>query len=112
MRTDYTSHQSAEVISGDVSSHEVEFEIGLTCTAPYYPGHFDPRFGGEPPSGPEFDMTTIAVLVPRVNRKSGQGPYEDALDITWSQFAAIVGEEGAEKLFNDACTDAAENGDF
>lgn len=111
MRADYVSHQSAETVSGD-NSHEIEFEISLVCTAPYDPGFFDPRFGGEPPSGPEFDIDTIAVLVPRVNQKPDQGPYENALALTWSQFAAIVGEEGASKLFDDACLDAAENGDF
>lgn len=111
MRTDYVSHQSAEVLCSD-TSHEVEFEISLTCTAPYFPGSFDPYHGGEPPSGPEFEIDTIAVLVPRVNRKPDQELYENALALTWSQFAAIMGEDGANKLFDDACTDAAENGDF
>lgn len=111
MRADYVSYQSAEIVLKD-SAHEIEFEISLICTAPYHPGYFDPRFGGEPPSGPEFEIDTIAFLIPRVNRKPDQELYENALALTWSQFAAIMGEDGANKLFDDARTDAAENGDF
>lgn len=111
MTDDYTSTQSVEVLSGD-SYNETVFTIGLKCTAPYFPGSFDPYHGGEPPSGPEFEMTTIYVMVLRVNRRMDQSVYDTPLELNWNQFVALVGEETAEKLFNDACIDAAENGGF
>ena len=111
MSTDFTSIQTFEVVTSD-AGHEPAFEIGLTCTAPYFPGSFDPRYGGEPPSGPEFEVTTITVAVPRVNKKTGESELEAPLQLTWAQFSALVGEEIAEDLFERACQDAADNGDF
>lgn len=102
-RTDYEAVVSIELpVATEDEYEEVEFTIGLECTEPYRPGYFDPRWGGEPPSGPEFDMTFITREVP-----DGK-----PLDLTWEQFEAMVGEEQADKLFEDACIQAAENGDF
>lgn len=112
MRTDYESTQTVEILGPDESYNESEFVIGLRCTADSYPGYFDPRFGGEPSSGPEFEPTTIHVPVRRVNRREGQSEFVNPLELSWEQFVAVVGEEVADKMFDRACDDAAENGGF
>lgn len=112
MRTDYESTQSFEVCGPEDSYNETEVTIGLECTVPYSPGYFDPRWGGEPPSGPEFDVTSIVVAVLKVNYKGEIEGYEEPLNLTYRQFEALVGREVAEKLVERAETDAAENGDF
>ena len=112
MRTDFESTQSFEVCGPEDSYNETEVVIGLECTAPYSPGYFDPRWGGEPPSGPEFDVTTITVTVPRVNYKGEIEGYDDPLNLSYRQFEALVGREVADKLTERAITAAVESGDF
>lgn len=110
MRTDYESLQSVEVVTRE-GYQETEFTIGLECFAPSSPG-FDGWRGGEPPAGAEFEMTTISVAVPRVNRQAGESEFLDPLELTWDHFVALVGEDNAKFLFAEAVTDANENGAF
>ena len=112
MRTDYESIQSFEVCGPDDSYNETEVTIGLECTAASFPGCFDPRWGGEPPSGPEFDVTSITVDVPVVNYKGEVTGHETPLSLTYNQFRALVGQEVCNKLVERAEIDAAENGSF
>ena len=111
MRTDYESKQSVEITSGD-GYNETVFSIGLKCTASSYAGSFDPSVAGEPPSGPEFEVTTIQVMAPRVNRGSPTGALDFVLDLNWDQFVAVVGEEIAQNLYERAIDEAAESGEF
>jgi len=116
MRTDYESKQYVEIVIDDDGHwqryNETEFLFCLQCTAHSYAGCFDPRVGGEPPSGPEFEVTSILVLVPKVNQKSVRVEFEAPFDLSWSQFVALVGEEIADHLYERAYEEAAETGDF
>jgi hypothetical protein len=114
MRTDFVSDQFVEVSAKGEIYTETVFEIGLHCTAKYVPGHFDPYDGGYPPEGPEFEVTTIEVKVPKVNYRAGlsKGRFLSPLTLTYEQFLAIVGLEIGEKLINDAMSEAAETGEF
>ena len=111
MRTDYESLQCVEVMTRE-GYQETEFTISLICTASSLPGSIDPLWGGEPPAGAEFELTTITVAVPRVNRQPNESEFVDPLELTWDHFVALVGEESAEFLFTEAVTDANENGGF
>lgn len=111
MRTDFESKQSVEILWGDEATETI-FEIGLKCMAASHPGNFNPIDGGEPPSGPEFDVTTITVSVPRVNRDRRGGDFLPPLVLTYEQFLAIVGEDIGERMIAEAVFDAAEKGDF
>lgn len=104
MQTDYESKQTVEIVTGD-HSHEVEFIVGLRCISRSYPGCFDPRTGGEPPEGPEFDYATIQVCAELVKG-------EVTIDLTPNQLVALVGPEIEDHLFDVACIEAAETGDF
>ena len=111
MRTDYESLQCVEVMTRE-GYQETEFTISLICTAPSFPGSFEPRYGGEPPAGAEFELTTITVMVPRVNRQPNESEFVVPLELTWNQFVALIGKESADFLFAEAITDANENGGF
>lgn len=102
MRTDFEATVSVEVPLLNDGYIERIFIIGLHCIAASFPGFFDPRWGGEPPSGPEFEPTYITWSLP--NSKN--------LELSWKQFEAVVGSDQADKLFEDACIQAAEEGDF
>ena len=111
MQTDFESKQSIEVLWGGEATETV-FEIGLKCTAPSFAGYFDSRVGGEPPSGPEFDVTTIEVVVPRVNPTEYDHPVLSVISLEYDQFIAVVGREIGKKIIDRAMNDAAEKGDF
>lgn len=111
MQTVYESKQSVEITSGD-RYNETVFSIGLRCTASSFAECFDPRFGGEPPSGPEFEVTTIQVLSENVKHKEGPAHYLSLLELHPTQFEALVGEEIAEHLYERAFEEAAESGEF
>lgn len=111
MQTMYESKQSVEITSGD-GYNETVFSIGLKCTASSFAGSFDPRFGGEPPSGPEFEVTTIQVLAPRVNRGETARTLHSLMEMNWNQFVALLGEEIAEHLYEKAIEEAADSGEF
>lgn len=111
MNTDYESTQSVEVYGPEGTGGEVSFTIGLTCTAKSFAGCFDPRIGGEPPSGPEFDLTTVAFDVAVVNYKGGV-IRRDTMHLSYDMFAAVVGREVADKVIERAEIEAAETGDF
>lgn len=112
MRTDYESTQAVEVYGPGDTSHDLEFVIGLCCTAPSFSGCFNPFDGGEPPSGPEFDLTTISFSVPIVNYKGEIVGQLNPLVLTYPQFEAVVGWKTAEVLVEKAMEEAAEKGDF
>jgi hypothetical protein len=112
MRTDFESTHMVEMFGPDDSSNQFEFTIGLECVSPSFHGFFDPRVGGEPPSGPEFEVTTIAVPVPKVNYKGVVDGHEIELHLTYNQFCAIVGQEICEKIVDQAMYRATESGDF
>jgi len=111
MQTAYESRQSVEITSGD-GYNETVFSIGLKCTASSYAGCFDPRVAGEPPSGPEFEVTTIQVLADAVKHKAGPIMQFSVLDLEPKQFEALVGEEIANYLYERAMEEAAESGEF
>lgn len=112
MRTDFTSEQSVEVVTGN-ASHEPVFMIGLHCTAWSTHGFFDHISGAaEPPCGPEFELTSIAVSVPVVNPVTREVVSRRQLNLTWDEFMALVGEDIANELLDKAEEDAAENGGF
>ena len=112
MKTDYESNQYVEMIGPDEAGFEATFTIGLMCTANSSPGSFNPMDGGYPPEGPEFEVYTIQVDVPKVNPKEGEWPFEAQLILSYSQLRAIVGEEIADKLIDRAIEEACETGDF
>ena len=111
MRTDFESTQSVQVYGPDDTGGEVSFTVGLQCTAGSFAGSFDPRWGGEPPSGPEFDVTSITVTVEKVNWK-GEVQSTSTLELTCDQLAAVYGREVADKVLDDAMQDAADSGEF
>lgn len=108
---DHTSKQSVQVVFGKCF-HELQIELGLEYTAGYDPGFFHPDFGGEPPSGPEFEIETIQVQVVVVNLHSGEPERRPPLDLDWYQLIALVGQDIASNLFDEACNEAAESGEF
>jgi hypothetical protein len=111
MRTDFESTQYFEVSGPDDSYHETECVVGVACTAQGYPSSFDPRFGGDPGAGPEFDVVNVTFDVTRVNYK-GDVTSTDTLTLDYWQFRAVVGEEVCEKVIDAAFQDAADSGDF
>lgn len=103
MRTDYETDVFVDLPTGDGDElEEVRFTIGLQCTAASFAGCFDPRWGGEPPSGPEFEVTYIAR----------EQPDGKSADLSWDDFENLVGRTEADGLFDVACERAAETGEF
>lgn len=111
MHTAFESRQSVEITSED-GYNETVFSIGLKCTASSYAGCLDPSVAGEPPSGPEFEVTTIQVLSEAVKREAGPASQFSVLDLEPKQFEALVGEEIAQNLYDRAMEEAAESGEF
>lgn len=111
MQTAFESRQAVEITSDD-QYNETVFSIGLRCTASSYAGCFDPSVAGEPPSGPEFEITTIQVLSPNVKHEVGPASQFSVLDLEPKQFEALVGEEIANNLYDRAFEEAAESGEF
>lgn len=111
-QTDYISKQSVEILGPDDETFELVFEIGLMCTAPGFPGYFDPRVGGEPPSGPEFDISYISIDVPLFGSKLVDSKESRTLDLTYNQFAAIVGQDICDLLLSKAEDEATSTGEF
>jgi hypothetical protein len=107
MRTDFEAKVYAEINAAllwpdDNETVEVEFTIGLECTVPYQPSYFNPIYGGEPASGPEFEFTYISY----------ETPEGKSVNLTWLEWEALVGEDGARKLWEDAWVQAVESGEF
>lgn len=108
----FDSTQSVEIVSSE-NSHELEMTFEMRCTVGSFSGCFNPMTGyGEPPSGPEFEVESVTIQVPKVNYKGEVTGYADPLTLTWEQFTAIVGNDIADELFEDACEQAADSGDF
>lgn len=79
-------------------THEVEIVLFLTCTQGYSPGCFSWCGGGEPPSGPEFDLEDVFV---RLAERAAP-----MMRISWHALRVIFGDEVMYEVFQDAC-DAA-----
>lgn len=109
MRTDYTSTQTLE-FEVDENGYSVDIEIGLKCTVASFSGYFSPIDGGEPPHGPEFEVTTITVDVPPVNPYGKPGG--SSLELTYEQLCALFSQEVTDKLLDAAENEAAEKGGF
>lgn len=108
MRTDFESTQSLEIEGPDDSFGEPSIIIGFECTTRSDPGQMlGPAEHCYPPEGPEFELTTITVDVPKVN-----SPDMETLEFTYIQFCAVYGAEVADALIERATTDACENGGF
>src|SRR3546814_2344090 len=102
MRTDYTSTRTLEIETGD-NGHTVDIDIGLHCTVASFPGCFSPVHGGEPPHGPEFEVTTIAVEVPAVNTyRFGKPLPSSYFYLSYDHLCALYGSEAVDKLIEDA----------
>lgn len=112
MRTDYVSCQALEICGPEDTYNESEVTIGLECSASSSPGSYDPFDGGYPPEGPEFELTSISVDVPKVNSKTTPKELDKPLELSYTQFCAVYGEEVADALIECAITDACENGGF
>lgn len=109
MRTDFESTQSLEIEGPEDSFGEPSIIIGMECTARSDPGCVSgPPEHCYPPEGPEFELTTISVDVPKVNSKELEG----VLIFTYNQFCAVYGAEVADALIERATTDACENGGY
>jgi len=109
MRTDYESTQSLEIEGPDDSFGEPSITIGLQCSARSDPGQpFGPPENCYPPEGPEFELTTITVDVPKVNSPD----LDSVLVFSYIQFCAVYGVDVADALIECATTDACENGGF
>lgn len=111
MQTVFESRQAVEITDDD-RYNETVFSIGLKCVASSYAGCFDPSVAGEPPSGPEFEVTTIQVLAEAVKQEVGPASQFSVLDLEPKQFEALVGEEIAHNLYDRAMEEAAESGEF
>ena len=100
----HESSQCVEIIGADDLSREVEFSIAVECTARGCPAVMYMRNGdpGYPAEAPEFETSTIQIF------DSDGKPH----DITEAMFIIMMGDELAQKMLEDARTDAAENGDF
>ena len=82
----------------------------LECTEPFHPGHFDMHNGGEPPSGPEFDCLGLLIQREYDGDYIGINPLYDPW--TWGNACNFFGEKRLQAVFEDACEQAAETGDF
>lgn len=100
--SDYVSQQSMQVSTGS-ASHEVVVYVHLTCTVEGSPGFFNPATGGEPPSGPEFDVDRYVL--------QAEGDAPD-VEVPTLVFPHVFGVEVEEQIFEAACEEAAETGDF
>ena len=100
---DFIAHVSAEIPVGtdhdEVEYQEIEFSIGLECTHNSYPGSFSPIDGGSPPEAAEYEPVEIV---------------RDDTDevLTWGEFVALVGDQRAIKMLEDAFVKADESGEF
>ena len=103
---DYERTQCVEITLGDWC-YEAAFTIGLDCTSRSYPGS---RI--DPPEGAEFDISYVSLDVAKVNPRKGDPKFEKPLDLTISQFMALVGEEISNQLCDDAIQEAHESGRF
>lgn len=111
MQTTYESKQAVEITAGD-GYNETVFSIGLKCTASSYAGCYDPSVAGEPPSGPEFEVTTIQVLSDAVKYEVGSNAKFSVLDLTPAEFETLLGAEISHYLYDRAMEEATESGDF
>jgi hypothetical protein len=90
-----------ECIYGDTLV-EKDATMVLECVCRGHPGSFNPIDGGYPPEGPEFDVIRVDID----SENSIPIPY------SWAQVLNIFGEKMMEKIYDDACGEAACTGDF
>ena len=99
----FESSQYAEIISGD-DGKEAEFQFTLICVSRGYSGCMYQNNGdpGDPPEAAEFELDSLHVLDDDGN----------SVLITYQILEAIAGKELAQKMQDDAETEAMESGDF
>lgn len=100
-RIDYTSKHSMELVTKE-GYREAAISVALRCTASSLPGSFDPRHGGEPPAGPEFEVVGISFT----DEKNVDQDFPEELA---RQF---FGEEIMDGIIDDAFIQGAETGEF
>lgn len=91
----------------------VTLRFQIVKTADAYPGYFDPRWGGEPPSGPEYDLVRDEVQVTE-QFEDGDGPVDEYGDTvttrhrtcTWSECMDRYGTDRMDRVFDQAVDDA------
>lgn len=98
----HESSQCVEVVKGD-DTLEIEYQLSLDCSNRGTPA----QLYGRPEDcyeaeAPEFELGTVHVL-------DGGGKL---WPLTEYQFYAVVGQEIADKMVEDAITEAIESGEF
>lgn len=101
----YGSHESSqyvEVVSGD-GYNETEFLFALTCVARAVLGSLSsPPEDCYEQEDPEFELDSVHV----------RGTDGNPTSMSYQLLEAFVGKETAQKLMEDAVTEAIESGDF
>ena len=101
----YGSHESSqfiEVISGD-DGKDTEFQFTLTCVTGGDPGqYYGPAESCHDSEAAEFELDTLHALDDDGN----------PILLTYQILEAIAGKELAQKMYDNAVTEALESGDF
>lgn len=99
----YQSSQYIEVVPGK-ELQEVELRIALICTSRGDPGCMYMSNGdpGYPPEPAEFELDTVHVL-----DEEGK-----PIKINEDLLTVLMGQEAWERMFEDACVEAVESGEF
>lgn len=82
------------------------FTMELECTEKSRPGSFNPYDGGHPPEGPEFDFKWMHT------EKQPVGNWTEEEHWSWGVALGFFGEKRMEAIFDDACEEAMDTGDF
>lgn len=89
----YQSEQGVEILAGSEDAYnESIFTLTLDCTAPGCKATWT-----DPPEGAEFEFVEASI---------------GTVSLTQVQFCDLLGEEVAAFLFERACDEARETGDF
>lgn len=101
----YGSHESnqyVEVISGD-DGKETEFQVTVNCVSRGDPGRMSgPPEDCYPSEAAEFELNSVVVMDDDGN----------PINMTYQLLEAFVGKELAQKMHDNAVTEAIESGDF
>ena len=101
----YGSHESSqhvEVISGD-DGKETEFQLTVNCVSRGDPGqYYGPAESCYESEAAEFELDSVQVIDDDGN----------PVALTYQILEAVVGKELAQKMHDNAVTEAIESGDF
>jgi hypothetical protein len=102
----YGSHESSQyaVVFSEDDGKETEFQLTVNCVTLGYHGcrylsNGDP---GDPPEAAEFELDSVHVLDDDGN----------PIPLTYQILEAVVSKELAQKMYDNAVTEALESGDF